>query len=88
MSLNPNISVYQPEPGVQPADFSTHGVMKVPNETVAGRSYIRRPTGSPWNAFTNWPWAVGANAVGWMKVSEDDNDTPFRIALFEHSGNN
>jgi hypothetical protein len=84
----PNISTYAAEPGVRTADATTRRVMKVPNEDNAGRTFVRRPTGNPWNTFTNFPWATGGNYPGHIVVSEDDTSTLFRIPLFNHSGNN
>lgn len=88
MATTPNVSVYYPQPGVQSADATSRRVMSIPNEDNAGRTFVRRPTGSPWNIFTNFPWALGGNYPGHFVVSEDDSTTLFRIPLFEHSGNN
>ena len=85
---NPNSSIYLPEEGVRPADATAIGVMRIPNEDVAGRNFVRRPTGTPWNAFSALPRLNQAgNTLGWLRLTEDDNGTSYRIPMFDHPGN-
>lgn len=86
--LTPNISVYLPEPGVRAADATENRVMKLPNVDTAGATFIKRPVGTPWNAFSAGAWnQQGGRQVGYYVVSEDDTTSTFRVPLFDNPGN-
>lgn len=67
-------------PAMKLADINSY--QQIPQQSIAGLSIMKEPTGAPWIELTKYP---GLDGVGYLAVENDAATiTKFRIPLFNH----